>query len=77
MSYHGDPGFVNFAKKDFRLKPDAKVFKDLPGFQPIPFDKIGLFTDEYRQQLPTDKEAGRVDSGNSETLGVEIEDRIY
>lgn len=77
VSYHGDPGFVNFAKKDFRLKPDAKVFKDLTGFQPIPFDKIGLFTDEYRQQLPTDKEAGRVDSGNSETLGVEIEDRIY
>ena len=77
VSYDGDPGFVNFAKKDFRLKPDAKVFKDLPGFQPIPFDKIGLFTDEYRQQLPTDKEAGRVGSGNGETLGVEIEDRTY
>ena len=77
VSYDGDPGFVNFAKKDFRLKPDAKVFKDLPGFQPIPLDKIGLFTDEYRQQLPTDKEAGRVGSGNGETLGVEIEDRTY
>jgi len=77
VSYDGDPGFVNFAMKDFRLKPDAKVFKDLPGFQPIPFDKIGLFTDEYRQQLPTDKEAGRVGSGNGETLGVEIEDRTY
>jgi len=77
VSYDGDPGFVNFAKKDFRLNPDAKVFKDLPGFQPIPFDKIGLFTDEYRQHLPTDKEAGRVGSGNGETLGVEIEDRTY
>ena len=54
---------MDFAKGDFRLKPDAKVFKDLPGFQPIPFDKIGLFVDEYRRRLPSDAEAGRVGSG--------------
>ncbi|MEI8291150.1 MAG: right-handed parallel beta-helix repeat-containing protein [Verrucomicrobiota bacterium] len=77
VSYDGDPGFVDMAKHDFRLKPDSKVFKDLPGFQPIPFDKIGLFKDEYRQQLPTDKEAGRVGSINSESLGIKIEDRTY
>jgi Right handed beta helix region len=77
VSYDRDPGFVNFAKKDFRLKPDAKVFQDLPGFQPIPFDKMGLFTDEYRQQLPTDKEAGRTGQSAGEALGVEIQDRTY
>ena len=78
LSYAGDPGFVDFAKGDYRLKPDAKVFKDLPGFQPIPFDKIGLFVDEYRRRLPSDAEAGRVrKAGNADALGVEIEDRTY
>jgi hypothetical protein len=43
-----DPGFVDAAKGDFRLRPDAAVFKKLPGFKPIPFKKIGLFTDTLR-----------------------------
>ena len=38
----GDPGFVNAAAGDFRLKPDSFVFARIPGFQPIPFEKIGL-----------------------------------
>jgi len=76
VSYTNDPGFVNFAKHDFRLKPDAQVFKDLPGFQPIPFEKIGLFVDEYRDRLPTDEEAGRTqNTATRDALGVEIEDR--
>jgi parallel beta-helix repeat protein len=76
VSYPSDPGFVNFAKHDFRLKPDAQVFKDLPDFQPIPFEKIGLFTDEFRKQLPTDEEAGRTENNfNSDALGVDIQDR--
>ena len=36
-----DPGFVDAAEGDFLLRPDAEVFQRLPGFQPIPFDKIG------------------------------------
>ncbi len=76
IAYTNDPGFVNMAKMDFRLKPDAQVFKDLPGFQPIPFEKIGLFTDEFRKQLPSDKEAGRTEQNSSrDALGVEIQDR--
>jgi Right handed beta helix region len=76
VSYTNDPGFVNFAKHDFRLKPDAQVFKDLPNFQPIPFEKIGLFTDEFRKQLPTDEEAGRTEKISArDALGVEIQDR--
>lgn len=38
----GDPGFVNAAAKDFSLRPDAALFRKLPGFKPIPFSKIGL-----------------------------------
>lgn len=76
VSYSSDPGFVDFANHDFRLKPDAQVFKDLPGFQPIRFQEIGLFTDDFRKRLPTDEEAGRTEKNStSEALGVEIQDR--
>ncbi len=47
-----NPGFVDIAQLNFSLKPDSEVFKALPGFTPIPFDKIGLFTDEFRPRLP-------------------------
>ncbi len=36
-----DPGFVDLANEKFQLRPDAEVFKRLPGFEPIPFEKIG------------------------------------
>jgi hypothetical protein len=50
----GDPGFVDAAKGDFRLRPDAEVFRRLPGFQPIPFEKMGLYLDAYRRTLPAE-----------------------
>ncbi len=37
-----DPGFVDLEGADFRLKEDAEVFQRIPGFQPIPFDRIGI-----------------------------------
>ncbi|MGH7980541.1 MAG: right-handed parallel beta-helix repeat-containing protein, partial [Limisphaerales bacterium] len=37
-----DPGFVNAAQGDYRLKPGAEAFKKIPGFKPIPFDEIGI-----------------------------------
>jgi hypothetical protein len=36
-----DPGFVNAAALDFRLKDDSPVFRALPKFQRIPFEEIG------------------------------------
>ena len=47
-----DPGFVDAAQGDFRLRPDAEVFTRLPGFQPLPFAEMGLFVDELRPTLP-------------------------
>ncbi|MEI7948151.1 MAG: right-handed parallel beta-helix repeat-containing protein [bacterium] len=35
-----DPGFVNEAGGDFTLRPDSRVFKDIPGFEAIPFEKM-------------------------------------
>ena len=43
-----DPGFVDATRGDFRLKPGSEVFSKLPGFQPIPFEKIGLIRDALR-----------------------------
>jgi hypothetical protein len=36
-----DPGFVDAARMDFRLKDDSVVFTELPGFKNIPFQQIG------------------------------------
>lgn len=43
-----DPGFVDYQNQNFNLKPDSEVFDKIPDFEPIPFDKMGLYHDEYR-----------------------------
>jgi hypothetical protein len=45
-----DPGFVDMKNKNFNLKPESSVFKMIPGFQPLPFDKMGTYRDEYRKK---------------------------
>lgn len=47
-----DAGFVDEAHGNFQLRPDSPIFKKMPAFQPIPFEKIGLVKDEFRTQLP-------------------------
>jgi len=37
-----DPGFVDEKGMNFELKEDAKAFKEIPGFESIPFSKIGV-----------------------------------
>jgi len=48
-----DAGFVDPAQMNFQLRDDSPVYKKLPGFEKIPFEKIGLVADEYRKKLPT------------------------
>lgn len=43
-----DPGFVAAAALDLRLRPDAAVYKQLPGFQAPDFAKMGLYHDPRR-----------------------------
>ncbi len=47
-----DPGFVDAANKDFQLRDDSIIYKRIPGFMKIPFEKIGLYRDEYRATWP-------------------------
>ena len=35
-----DPGFVDEAAGNFALRPDSRVVKEIPGFEPIPFEKM-------------------------------------
>lgn len=56
LTVAGDPGFVDAARGDYALKPESVVFQKIPGFQPIPFDRIGLYLDEYRRTLPSPEE---------------------
>lgn len=76
IAYPDDPGFADAAHLDFHLKPGAQLLKDLPDFQPIPVDKIGLYIDEYRKTLPTNEEIDRFSEHTSTGGGsYNVEDR--
>jgi len=47
-----DLGFADPAAGNFALRPDARLRKELPAFEAIPVESIGLYQDEYRQRLP-------------------------
>ena len=44
-----DPLFDGIPPETFRLRDDSPAYK--VGFKPIPFEKIGLYKDEYRTEL--------------------------
>ena len=46
-----DPGFVDARAMNFQLRTDSVVFQKLPGFQAIPFERIGLVRDELRKEV--------------------------
>ena len=54
-----DPGFVDAAHGNYALRQDSVAFSKIPGFKPIPWDKIGLQRDPYRLTLPSAEEVGR------------------
>ena len=49
---HEAMGFADAATLDFRMKAGAPVFQKVPGFQAIPFEKIGLQTNNLRPTIP-------------------------
>jgi parallel beta-helix repeat protein len=46
-----DPSFVDFQNENFNLQPESEVFDKIQGFEPLPFDKMGLYIDQYRQNI--------------------------
>ncbi len=53
--------FVAPRRLNFRFRNPSAVAKKIPGMEPIPFEKIGLFVDEHRRALPPEawQRAGR------------------
>jgi hypothetical protein len=47
-----DPGFVDLGAMDLRLRPEAALLAKVPGFRPIPFERMGLYLDGNRRSLP-------------------------
>lgn len=54
-----DPATMAKAGVDFTWKPDPAVYQQIPGFEPIPFEKIGLQIDEFRTELPSEEQRMR------------------
>jgi hypothetical protein len=76
-----DPGFMDVATLDLRLKSSSAIRQQLPAFPPIPMAEIGLYRDAYRLTLPTDAETGRmIDRNGSQSfdsnVDVKASDRI-
>ncbi|MFZ5516266.1 MAG: right-handed parallel beta-helix repeat-containing protein [Candidatus Zhuqueibacterota bacterium] len=46
-----DPGFIDLENLNLQLKDDSIVYSKLPGFEKIPFEKIGLYEDEFRNRI--------------------------
>ncbi len=53
MADGADAGFIDPGTLNFGLEPTSPVYSLIPGFQDIPFDQIGLYTDQYRTELPS------------------------
>jgi len=60
-----DPGFVDPANRDFRLRPDSPALA--MGFKPIPIDRIGPYENPVRASWPIKQAPGAGDLGELRT----------
>lgn len=63
-----DPLFYNIKKMDFRLRSGSPVYGQA-GFEPIPFENIGLYNDELRATWPVKREIGKYFDPSKEASG--------
>ena len=77
LTVDSNPGFADPSVLDFRITPDSQLRRELPGFESIPVDKIGLYVDEYRRALPPEDELDRAGKRHPQDggLGYDILDR--
>lgn len=43
-----DIGFVDLKNENFSLKSESPVYKNIPGFEVVPFEKMGLYPSSFR-----------------------------
>ncbi len=46
-----DPGFYDMKARNYLLKEDSEVYEEIPGFQPIPFTRIGRYDDRAENRV--------------------------
>lgn len=46
---NNDIGFVDLKNENFALKPGSGVYKNIPGFESVPFEKMGLYESPFRK----------------------------
>ncbi len=46
-----DLGFVDKAKKDLRLKEDSVIYKKIPSFEKIQFERMGLYSEKIKERI--------------------------
>lgn len=73
--YNMDPGFVDLAALNLALKPNAQVYRDVPDFKPIPFERIGLYADEFRHSVPDYRPGVALWQPGAKAAGYDIMDR--
>ena len=44
-----DPGFVDAEAGNYALRDDAAILGAVPGFAPVPFDRMGTYADDFRK----------------------------
>jgi hypothetical protein len=77
LAFAENPGFRDMDRNDFHLDSGSRLQADLPGFEPIPVEKIGLYFDAYRKSLPSEDELDRYGARHPQDggLGFDILDR--
>lgn len=51
-SFSEDIGFTDMENNNFNLKEDSKIYDIIPDFEATDFDRIGIYLDEYRTEMP-------------------------
>ena len=69
-----DPFFYNKKSLDFRVRPGSPVYGQI-GFEPVDFQKIGLYNDPLRASWPVNREIGKYYDLTKETA--EIKQKKY
>lgn len=46
-----DPGFYSIKDRNYLLKPDSEVFDRIEGFEPVPFTRMGMYSERAMKRI--------------------------
>lgn len=51
VSFNEDPGFYDYENGNYLLKQDAEAYTKIEGFQPIPFTRMGMYSERAAKRV--------------------------